>query len=184
MAKYKVGSEYTGECDSLLQGDTTPVIDNVLKFAEDKLEFLCTVCTQEQYNAGIKYESTDLMAYINSDVSFGISRETEETKLPHAKSAFKITGAITYDDTDFTMLMTRENYKKFRDVVSKNLTVAIANFDCDNIDNVTKTAPMLESYFGSFSKIKNTYKNGNTCEFTVTFSPSAADVECVSPDYE
>lgn len=182
MAKYKVGGDYTGSCDTKLQGDVTPVMDNMLKFSEDRLEFLCTVCTQDQYKAGLKFENTDLLAYINSDVSFSLSRETEETKLPHAKSTFKVTGALTYDDTDITMVMTSENFNKFKEVLKNDESVAIATFDKDRISS--KKAPMLESYFGKFSKISNTYKNGSFCEFSVTFSPSEGDVECESPDYE
>lgn len=181
MAKYKVSGAYTGECETKLQGDTTPIMDNMLKFTEDKIEFMCTVCTQEQYKAGLKFEDTDLLAYVNSDVSFGMSRETEETKLPHAKSVFKVTGALTYDDTDVTMVMTRDNFNKFKDALKNDDSIAIATFDKDRISS--NKAPMLESYFGKFSKISNTYKNGGFCEFTVTFSPSEADVECESPDY-
>ena len=182
MAKYKVNDAYTGECTNTLQGDATPIMDNMLKFTEDKIEFMCTVCTQEQYKAGIKFEATDMLAYTNSDVSFGMSRETEETKLPHAKSVFKVTGALTYDDTDVTMIMTRDNFKKFKQALKDDVSIAIATFDKDNV--TANKAPMLESYFGKFSKISNTYKNGSFCEFTVTFSPSEADVECESPDYQ
>ena len=181
MAKYKVDGNYTGECETKLQGDATPIMDNMLKFTEDKIEFMCTVCKQEQYRAGLKFENTDLLAYVNSDVSFGMSRETEETKLPHAKSAFKVTGALTYDDTDVTMIMTRDNFNKFKNALKNDDSIAIATFDKDNIK--LNKAPMLESYFGKFSKISNTYKNGSFCEFTVTFSPSEADIECESPDY-
>jgi hypothetical protein len=184
MAKYKVNGQYTGECPATLQDDETPVIDNVLKFTEDRIEFLTTECTQEQYNAGIKFEQKDLITYLNADVTFGASRDSEEQELPHAKATFKIPGSKTYDDVTLEMLMTRENYKKYKKIFDDGVTIAIATFDKDNADSDTGIAPMLESYFGSVTACSVTYTNGSSCTVSVTFAPSAADVECESPDYK
>jgi hypothetical protein len=183
MAKYKVNDAYTGECPTTLQGDTTPTIDNVLKFTEDRIEIMCTVCTQEQYDAGLEFEAEDLIAYIDADVTFGASRSVDEVSLPHAKSKFKITGEVTYDDTEMTMLMTDENYAKFRSVFNDNLSIAIAAFDKDNVDASTHKAPMLESLFGTISKEGTTYTNGGNCTYKFTFSPSERGRACVSPTY-
>ena len=172
MAKVKDGGQVI---QNALAGDAAVSVDKIITAGENKVRTYHTTCTQAEYEGGIEFEATDLIAYLTEIGDIGASKESKEVTMFHLQNTAKITTGSTLKDLSLTEALTTDGADALKKAYKDNTGIAVVMID-------TNSKKQLYSCWGTISEWGMSISNGDTCTVNFTLALSDADVECVTPE--